>query len=497
MSADSRAVVQGAALVLGHRGVQTLAGLAFAALVPRTMGPARYGQYAVITSLAVLFAVVSGIGLTNATTRYLPTLAARGEPAALRRLVGNLLTVRVATGAVAALVYVLVTAVWWSDMDPVALGAMALSVWINGVAMFLFALFLGLDRAGQSALGESVRRWLLVGLVLLGFLLDGLRGAALGVLAAELGVLALGVWSMPVRVGRADLRPSLASVRPYLGYSAAFLVSNLLYMAFQGSGELLVRTFADDYAQAGYFALAHNMYVAAATAVPQLLLAFVPMFSALVDRGHAHALPQWNSRLLRYLAVAGVLGVFGAVFLGGSVVRVLFGTEYGPVASNLVVLSVAFLVATLGSVLGTLALVHERPRPLISASALRLALFWSAGSVLAARWGSLGASVAVLAAVIGHTGHLGWTLRDLHDRAVRQWLGPVAVGALFAPLGWLRLPGVPEVAIYAAFATAYAGALLLLRLVTVAECRALLALLRSRRPARPDDSRQSGAAGQP
>src|SRR5262245_8633810 len=140
MSADPRAVVQGAALVASQRGLQTLAGLCFAAVVPRLMGPDRFGRYAVMTSLALLFAVTSGIALTNATTRYMPSLADRGEPALLRRLVGNLFALRVASGAVAAGAYLLVTILWWTDLDPAVLAAMAASVWANGVATFMFAL---------------------------------------------------------------------------------------------------------------------------------------------------------------------------------------------------------------------------------------------------------------------------------------------------------------------------------------------------------------------
>jgi hypothetical protein len=56
------------------------------------------GTWQVIRNLVVFFliafwlAVVSGLGLVNATTRYVPQLRARGEVAALHHLIGNLLT---------------------------------------------------------------------------------------------------------------------------------------------------------------------------------------------------------------------------------------------------------------------------------------------------------------------------------------------------------------------------------------------------------------------
>src|SRR5262245_44547591 len=75
---EGRSADEGAVLVLVQRGLETLGGLAFAAIVPRTLGPDAFGRYAFLISVAVLFALVGGLGLNNATARYLPPLAARG-----------------------------------------------------------------------------------------------------------------------------------------------------------------------------------------------------------------------------------------------------------------------------------------------------------------------------------------------------------------------------------------------------------------------------------
>lgn len=480
MSDAERSAVRGAAMMVIQRGVQAVGGLCFAALVPRTLGPELYGQYALVTSIAFWFAMASGLGLTDATTRYVPQLAARGETDRVRRLIGNLLTLRLASGGGAAGLYLLFTLVWWRDLDPVVLAIMAGSVWAQGLSSFVFTLFLGLDRAGLWGVGDAVRRWVLLVLVLPGYYLDGLRGAALAVLATEVCVLILGIWCIRLRFTWPDLRPDREFLGPYLRFGLAFYGAQLLSIAVQGSGEPLVGTFSRTYVEVGYFGLAHNIYLLAAGTLPQLMLAFAPMLSAYFDRGQAAALAEWSARLMRYVAIGGVLGVFGALFLADAFVPLLFGADYRPVAENLVPLSLAFLAVSIGSVPGLLALVRERPGAAVIAASVRLGLFWSLGPLLVIRWGSVGGCFAVLAAVVGHTGYLTWRMRDLIGGRLPGWAVPVGLGALFLPLAWFRSSPAVDAALYGIFVVSYGAGLLLLRVVTVKELGSVLSLLRRR-----------------
>ena len=67
MKDDARDTVRNASLILLQRGAQTVGGVGFALLVPRLMGPEQYGRYALVTSVAFWLALVSGLGLVNAT----------------------------------------------------------------------------------------------------------------------------------------------------------------------------------------------------------------------------------------------------------------------------------------------------------------------------------------------------------------------------------------------------------------------------------------------
>jgi O-antigen/teichoic acid export membrane protein len=221
------------------------------------------------------------------------------------------------------------------------------------------------------------------------------------------------------------------------------------------------------------------MYLVAASTLGQLTLAFAPTLSSLLDRGRPGELAEWSARLLKCLAAGGVIMIFGAWFLAELVVPLVFGAVYHPVVPNLVTLSLAVLTLTIGNVSSVLALVHERPRVPLFAAAIRLALFWSLGPLLVGRWASLGGCVAVVTASTVHAGYLAWRMRDVGGAGqLRAWLVPVAVGALFLPLAWLRSASPWDAALYLAFIVGYPAVLLGLRVVTRQELAAFVSLFR-------------------
>jgi O-antigen/teichoic acid export membrane protein len=479
MTNGTRNTVRNAVLVLVQRGAQLVGGVCFALVIPRLMGPEHYGRYALATSVAAWLALLSGLGLVNATTRYLPQLLARRESAALQQLIGNLFTLRVGSGLLAALLYVTVGRWWWHDPDPVVPLVMAAAVWAQGLSGYLFSIFLGFNQAGRWALGDTARRWLLVALVLSGYQLGGLRGAVVGTLLTEMTVLGLGFMGNPLLLGaRHRLRPDRKFLTPYLRFGLASLATQVLLIAFLGSGEILVRTFSGPYAEVGYFSLAHNAYLMVVTTIPQIMLAFLPFLGQLHDAGQAEELARWSARLVRVLAATGVLGVFAAWFLGAAYVPLLFGPAYAPVAANLLPLSVAALAFALASVPSILALVHERPSETVVAAALRLVVFWGIAPLLVAQHASRGACLAVLAGASVHALYLGWRTRHLVSGSLKDWALPAALGSLFLPLALFRTGRPTDLALWGAGALVYCAALVLLRVVTLGEISAVAGLLR-------------------
>jgi len=459
-------------LVVQH-GITILGGILFVVIVPRLMGPATYGRYALMTSLAMWFALISGLGMLHLIARYVPGLAVH-EPARLNTFLGNLLALRLISGAVTAALYGAVTVVWLRDQAIDALLLLAGSILVRAMANVVFAMFLGLNRPGYWLAEDSLRRWLSLALIVPAFSLGGLTGACAAVLGTEVLLLAFGAWAGRSWLAGIDVRLDLGALTPYLRLGLAFYATQLLSTALYASGEPLVRSVSGDYAEVAYFALAHAMYLPAVVALPQLTLLFVPVLSELLARGEAGAYRRSVERLLTWLVVGGVVVVLASLLLGENIVALMLGHGYAPVAANLLPLSAALLIFAFASVTSALALVHERPRPIVTAACLRLLVFWSVGPPLVAHHGAWGCALAAAIAAAAHSGWLAWSMRRNLAGTLRVPLMAVALGALFLPLVWLRASAVTDLLLFLAFAAAYGALLFRAGVLTRAELKALV-----------------------
>lgn len=485
MIPNARATLRSVMLILLQRGAIVAGGVLFVAIVPPLMGPAVYGQYLLLTALGTWLALLGGLGITSTISRHVPSLAARESPEALRALLGNLLALRLVSGGAALGIYLGLTLFWLRDLPATALVLVAASVWVQTVGNFFFAVFLGINRPARWVAGDTLRRWLHLALVPLGFSLGGFRGACCALLGAEVVVLAVGMAWTQVGLSGRHLRPRAAILAPHLRLGLAFLGAQVLFAAFHGSGEPMVRVFTDDYREVGYFGLAHGAYLMAVGALSQVSLAFAPVLSRHLDRGATSDLQEWTARLFKGMGVLSVVGAYGGAILAEPLVSLVLGEVFRPVALNLAVLALAGVPLALGSVLGVLTVVHDRPGVSLVSSTLRLAALWGVGVLLLASWGSLGGCLAVLGGTVLHTLCLAVGLRGRVGPGLRSWLASVALGAPFLPVLWLRSTPLVEGVLGAAVILGYGAAIVLARLVTRTDLREIAAILRPLPPTPP------------
>lgn len=469
VKSEARNAVRNAGWLVVQRGLLIAGGFVFAALVPRLLGPERYGQYVLVNSLATWFVLFSTLGFTQVVGRYAPPLTLGGDTAGLRRLFGNLVMVRCVSGTLMAGLYWLFTTLWLRELDPVLLALMAGVVLGRAIANLGYLFFLGLNQAARWGWGELARQWATLAGLIPGFLLGGLRGAAVGLVLAELSVLVGGFWRLRAYLSWADLRVEWRYLAPYLRFGLGFFVGDLLTSAFQHSGEALVRAVAGDYTQVGYFGLAFSIYLMAPVALMQLTLAFAPLLTGLRLQGESEALRRWVERLLKGLTVGGMLVIFTVLLLGADLVPLVLGKAYRPVAANLVPLALTLLPLALSSVGSLLALVYERPRTNWVAAGLRLAAFWLLGPLLVATWGGLGGCLAVLAASLLQAGYFTWQMRRVVRYALWPWAGAVLAGGWCLPLVLLRSSGLVNLALYGVGLISYGSLLWAFHVVTPGE----------------------------
>ena len=470
---EAQIAVRNVGLLIAQRGVFALGSFLFAILVPRMMGPGTYGRYALLLSLSTWFILLRDPGLNQIMGRFIPQFRFQGDLEGLRKLFNNLLAVSLVCGVLAASLYLLLTALWLTDLDLLLLATMASTVIVRACSHPFFSLCLGLNQAARWGMNDIINRWASLAFLLSGFYLAGLQGACLGLLMAELIALSIGVWWGRSHFSWSEMRLDISYLMPYLRFGLIFYVSHLMIAASYHSGAVLVRFFYNDYVQVGYFGLAFSVFLTAAIAIPQFTLAFAPFMTTLLGQGKTEELRQWTEHLIKWLAAAGVLVVFGVLLLGNDMIPLILGATYRPVATNLLPLSLTLFPFALNSVATLLTLLYNRPKVALAAAGIRLAAFWVLGFPFVAWWGSFGGCLAVLGASSLSAAYSTRRMQESMSYSLQRWLLAIGLGGLFLPLVWLRSSWMVNLALYGLFIFGYIIFLFFLRVITIREVRAL------------------------
>jgi O-antigen/teichoic acid export membrane protein len=344
---------------------------------------------------------------------------------------------------------------------------------LRGPGSLCYSLFLGQGRIGRWALPDIVRQWGSVAFALPGYWLGGLRGAVCGYLVSETVIFVVAVTGARRAFSWSAFRFNLRASRPLLGMGLAFYASEMVASAIERSGAVLIRSVTLDYAQVGLFGVSYQIFMAALLSTGQITNSFVPLLTVLRARGETAEMRAWVERLVKWLAITGMLGLLGSLILGRDLVPFVLGREYGVVYPNVVVMSAALLFLPLTHTCSLLALVHDRPGVLFRAALLKLVCFWALGIPLVVRWGSLGACLAMGAAIATQAVYLLIRHAALVGPALRRWSFVVGTGLLLAPLAWLRGTLPLNIAL---FVLATAVWLLILRRSGVISARELRAI---------------------
>jgi O-antigen/teichoic acid export membrane protein len=480
MIKEAQITVRNIGLLIVQRGANVAGGMLIALLIPRLMGPDTFGRYSLMTSLSTWFVIFSSLSSAQVMSRFVPQMVLAKDTAGIRKFLGNLLTARLTNGLLAAAAYLLFTALWFHELDSLALVFIAISVCVQTTGKLLFAFFLGLNQAARWGMGEILRQWLTVIFLIPGFYFGGLRGACLGLMLTELLVVLVGIWWAAPYLSWSNLRFDRHYLSPYLRFSLSFFASNLLLTVSMLSGELLVRIASGDYTQVGYFGLAYKGYLVAGQVFWQPSMAFAPLLSSLLTQDKTEEIKRWMERLLKCTAIIGVIATFGALLLGHNLVPLVFGKAYLSVADNLWPLMLALLPLALSNVARLLALTYDRPGIAVQAAAIQIIVFWSVGLPLIAWKGSFAGCLAVLIATVLYGGYFSWRMRGVVGYSLRQWGLAILPGVLFLPLIWLRSSLWGNVALFSVFIIGYVGLLFAFRIVTTSE------LARMRQALRPN-----------
>jgi O-antigen/teichoic acid export membrane protein len=419
------------------------------------------------------------LGFTEVLVREAPRYE-RDNPRGLSELFGGLLAVRLLVGALTAALYLLAMTTWLRDVDPCALCLLAGAVFIRAPADLCFSLQLGQNRAVRWGLEDLIRLWGSMVLMLPGYLLGGLRGAALGVLLLEIAIAVVGLFSVRSQLVWASVRLKLTSAGPLFRFGLVFYVVHLMTAAFDSSGEVLLRAVQGDYARIAFFRVAYSIHATAVSAITWTTFAFAPLLTTLCLDGKRAEIRSWLERVSKGLGVGCVMVLLAAVVLGGDLVPLVFGQTFRAVAQGLVLLTVGLLAVSLSSIANLAAFGYGRGGVVLGASAVQLAAFWLLGPMLVREYGWIGASLGVVCAQIAQAVFSTIASKRREEYSLRAWLQVVLLGALLLPLGLIRGSALANAGLLCASLLGYAVLLWRLRLITGNELRAMKSALRQR-----------------
>ncbi|MGE3286265.1 MAG: hypothetical protein AB7J32_09205 [Pseudonocardia sp.] len=255
---------------LAGKAVEAVTLVLLATLVPRLLGPADYGGFAVALTVVALGSLAMTMGGATLLARYVPTAAdPAGVAAALtRRLARN----RAAVFAGLVLVGAAASAAGW--LPPVQTALVLAALGCNVVATLALQADLGLGRALTWSFRYPLQNLVLVAGVLLLHGHFGATGAVVAILVAGAvaAVLAVAVaaplWGATAPIPDGALR-----------FGVLQAAGGVLAQATQRGGVLAVAVLAGSAVETGYAGLAVGIALAATYAVVQVFTVTLPVLA--------------------------------------------------------------------------------------------------------------------------------------------------------------------------------------------------------------------------
>ncbi|MFH1502348.1 MAG: flippase [Candidatus Eisenbacteria bacterium] len=486
---ESRKYVRDIAVTGAGTAAVRLRQLILLPVLARMLGAADYGAWTQLVAAVGLLAAISG-ALGNASTRFVADKR-EGTSEAGRVVSG--------TAVPALLLSLVLAAVLFGFSDRLAESVLKLPSFSSLVRLAALAavgttgsgvakaLFRGRSRFGiynlLTILSEYGELLLVVLAVALG---HGLPGAVVAMLAARS---ASAVVSLLVASGKIGVaRPRLEEVRAFLAYSLPLMPQQVLLWVIHLSDRYIIGYHWGSTSVGEYSAAYSISAVVTLVAAPILVVVF-PMLSRLWDSGDKEGAGRYTERTFKYLLLMAVPLALGLSAVSREVLRLVAGDAFAAAGAFVPFVVVGLLFHRLQGLYSYVLMAAKRTRAVMWVHTLTAVFNIGANLVLIPRVGPMAAAYVTLATyVLGAALVWGLARGSLASRLAPGLLVKVvaiscglALGVrAFSPSGWIEL-----VVTGAAAAAAYAGLIVVLRVVTVDELRALVSMMR---PGRGDEA---------
>ncbi|MDQ3989315.1 MAG: hypothetical protein M3291_08985 [Actinomycetota bacterium] len=371
--------------------------LLLATLVPRVLGPADYGRFAVALTVVAIGSVAMTLGGATLLARYVPAAASDERGALARALSLRLARNRAAQFAV--LVVIAVVLVAWDPVrfPPLLTAFVLIALALNVAATLALQADLGMGRTGAWCARYPVQNAVLVAAALVLYQVAGVTGALAAIVVAAAVAFALGAVAAAPLLRRRLPPVALPDGALRFGYLQAS--SGVLVQLAQRGGVIAVALLAGSSLQTGYAALAIGVACAATYAVVQVFTVSLPWLTERHGTGGVGAVDA--EPVLRRLA-GGLLAVVVpaaavAVLAIDTAVPIVFGRDYAAAAAAFGPALAMVALAPVNALAVQAAALRLQPEATLYCALAGAAAFSGVAVLAVPAWGASGATCAALA----------------------------------------------------------------------------------------------------
>ena len=407
-------VVRNSGWLLTGKGVGAVLSLFYLAIVTRTLGPAMFGIFALILTIALFIRRLITFDSWQGVVKFGHQMKQGADDAALGRLLGATLTIDLVTGLVGVIAAPLICfglgdVVGW-DAQTQFWAAIYTAVMMCALYATPTGLLRMLDRFGAGAVAETmIPITRMVGALLALAFAPNLAGFLLAWMASELAATAA-YWILSWRYAPGIVR-SIRLVNPvsiprrFPGLIRFLFAANanLAISTLMAQGPVLVLGSFTGAAEAGFYRLAAQLSNSM-TRISQMLsrAIFTEMARSSVHEDRELSRREVAHVLTRTSLAAGFAAtvIAGALLLlGKPLILLMSGAEYLPAYPLLLALGIAAAIEVGSVSIDPLLLATDRVRRLVVIRVVTLAamLAGMAYAIIAGH-GALGVAISVLAA---------------------------------------------------------------------------------------------------
>ncbi|MGH3824676.1 MAG: oligosaccharide flippase family protein [Pseudonocardiaceae bacterium] len=381
---------------LAGKAAEALTLLLLATVIPRVLGPADYGAFAVALTVVAIGSVTMTLGGATLLTRYVPA-AVPGERGALARA----LSVRLARNRAVlfAVLTVIATAlVMWDParFPPLLTAFVLIALALNVGATLALQADLGLGRAGAWCARYPVQNAVLVVAAIELYGAAGVTGAVAAIVVSAAAGFGLGVLAVTPLLRRRD-QPVLVPDGA-LRFGLFQAASGALVQVAQRGGIIAVALLAGSSVQTGFAALAIGVALAATYAIGQVFTVSLPRLAQRHGESAESSLRRLASGLLAVVVPVAAV----TVLVIDTAVPIVFGEGYAGAAAAFAPALAMVVLAPVNALVVQSAALRLQPEATLYAAVAGVLSFAGAAVLAVPVWGAAGATGAAFAGAAGY-----------------------------------------------------------------------------------------------